>query len=175
MMEDKIQIEQETIEESVELSVDESVITDEAESEEVEVENSDEKELSETELLRLEVEELRAKLEKKESEDARMFAEIGEFSELFPEKKLESIPEEVWNRVREGIPLAAAYALYEKKTEMKNKLVGMVNEQNAHKSSGSISHSRDDLYYSPDEVRKMSASEVKEKYNIIIESMKKWN
>ncbi|MBQ8141093.1 MAG: hypothetical protein IJ038_05295 [Clostridia bacterium] len=134
-----------------------------------------EAEIDDADALRREIAELKSVIERKERESARMLSEIGEFSELFPESTLESVPEDVWDKVRDGVPLAAAYALYEKKTDARKKIVGAVNDRNAERSSGSISQSRDDLYYSPDEVRKMSASEVKRKYDIIIESMKKWN
>ena len=50
-----------------------------------------------------------------------------------------------------------------------------VNLRNALRSTGAITNAADSGYYSPDEVRKMSASEVRQKYGLIKESMKKWN
>ena len=104
-----------------------------------------------------------------------MMAQLNEFSDVYPEKSLDSIPTEVWGSVKCGVPLAAAYALYEKKTAVQTEFAQAVNSRNAERSSGAVGRECDCLYYSPDEVRQMSSSEVREKYNIIIESMKKWN
>ena len=65
--------------------------------------------------LKNELEELKIKLSEKENALERMSREIGEFSEIFPEKQINSIPDSVWASVKDGIPLAAAYALYERK------------------------------------------------------------
>lgn len=125
--------------------------------------------------LRAEIERLRGELDKRDRENARMVAEIGEFSALFPETALESIPSEVWNSVKSGVPLAAAYALYEKKSAAYQKFTQSVNQKNYEQSSGAVGKERDSIYYSPSEVKKMSPAEVRAKYNIIVESMKKWN
>ncbi len=127
------------------------------------------------ESLKAEVERLRNAIAEREKHASRMMEQIGEFSEVYPEKSLESIPSEVWNSVKGGVPLAAAYALYEKKTALHTALTREVNSKNAERSSGAVGKECDCLYYSPAEVREMSPAEVREKYNIIIESMKKWN
>ena len=128
-----------------------------------------------TEELRAEIERLRGEIDKRDKENARMVAEIGEFSAVFPETSLESIPSEVWNSVKAGVPLAAAYALYEKKSAAYQKFTQSVNQKNYEQSSGAVGKERDSSYYSPPEVKKMSPAEVRAKYNIIVESMKKWN
>lgn len=128
-----------------------------------------------TEELLAEIERLRGELDKRDKENTRMVAEIGEFSAVFPETSLESVPSEVWNSVKAGVPLAAAYALYEKKSAAYQKFTQRVNQKNYEQSSGAVGKERDSIYYSPSEVRKMSPAEVKAKYNIIVESMKKWN
>lgn len=125
--------------------------------------------------LRAEVERLRSALEDKQKENERVLGEIGEFTELFPRKTLESVPEEVWDKVKSGIPLAAAYALYEKKAEARAAFAEEVNKKNAERSSGAVGRDTGSTYYSPSEVKEMSAAEVKKNYAVIIESMKKWN
>ncbi len=128
-----------------------------------------------SEELRAEIERLRAELEKRDKENLRVVAEIGEFSAVFPETSIESVPSEVWNSVNAGVPLAAAYALYEKKRAAYQKFTQSVNQKNYEQSSGAVGKETDSNYYSPSEVKKMSPAEVRAKYNIIVESMKKWN
>ena len=129
----------------------------------------------EIETLRAEVAALRGALEAKEREHSRMLGEIGDFSEVFPERTLEEVPTEVSQQVKGGVPLAAAYALYEKRTAAHNKLVEQVNMRNTEQSAGALGGAGDYNYFSPSEVRRMSATEVKANYKMIIESMKKWN
>ena len=130
---------------------------------------------SETEALRAEIEELREALKEKEAASERILSQLGEFYELFPQVELRAVPENVWESVKGGLPLAAAYALYEKKRDAERALASAVNQRNAEQSSGAVGKDNGREYYSPAEVRKMSAAEVRKKYNIIIESMKKWN
>lgn len=125
--------------------------------------------------LRAEVGRLRSALEDKHRENERVLTEIAEFTELFPKRGLENVPEEVWDKVKGGIPLAAAYALYEKKAEARAAFAEEVNRKNAERSSGAVGRDTGSAYFSPSEVKKMSAAEVKKNYSIIIESMKKWN
>ena len=57
----------------------------------------------------------RAKEEVERKEEARR-AEIVAFRQSFPDVKPESIPQEVWNQVRSGVPLVAAYAMHHSKS-----------------------------------------------------------
>ena len=127
------------------------------------------------ERLLAEIASLREELEAKKRESERLFSEIAELALTFPYITLESITEEVWRSYREGTPLAAAYALYEKKRHTSEGYAREINERNAARSSGAIANSSDGGYYTPEEVRKMTPSEVKKNYRFIIESMKKWN
>ena len=133
------------------------------------------KETSEAELLRAELEALRAELQEKKNVFERMSREIGEFSEIFPERSVNSIPDSVWESVKAGIPLAAAYALYERKNAVRADAASRINERNGEKSTGAIGRWNTENFYTPDEVRAMSRSEVRKNYSKIIESMKKWN
>ena len=136
---------------------------------------NNEAEESEVELLKKELDTLRTELEEKKKVFQRMSREIGEFSEIFPEKSVSSIPDSVWESVKAGIPLAAAYALYERKNAVRADAASRINERNGEKSTGAIGRSDTESFYTPDEVRAMSRAEVKRNYSKILESMKKWN
>ena len=125
--------------------------------------------------LTFEIETLRAELEAKKRESERIFTELAEFASTFPKRSIDSITNEVWESMRSGVPLAAAYALYEKKRDASEGYAREVNRRNADRSSGAISSGADTGYFSPSEVKKMTPSEVKKNYRLIIESMKKWN
>ena len=125
--------------------------------------------------LKNELEELKVKLAEKESALERMSREIGEFSEIFPEKQINSIPDSVWASVKEGIPLAAAYALYERKNAVRAGTAELINTRNNERSTGSIGRANTENFYTPSEVKAMSREEVRKNYTKIIESMKKWN
>lgn len=140
---------------------------------EEEIKTVEEKE--DIEFLRKELETLKIELEEKKKSFERMSREIGEFSEIFPEKNVNSIPDSVWESVRVGIPLAAAYALYERKNALRADTACRINERNGDISTGSIGRASTENFYTPDEVRAMSQSEVRKNYSKILESMKKWN
>ena len=145
----------------------------EAEKEEtVEVEPSEKDEL---ESMREELCRLRAELEEKKSSLERLGKEISEFSELFPNEPLTALPDSVWESVRGGIPLAAAYALYRRKTELRIEKANATNRKNSEMSTGAIGRDTTESFYTPDEVRAMSRSEIKKNYSKILDSMKKWN
>ena len=118
---------------------------------------------------------LRAELEERKHELERLGKEISEFSELFPNEQLSSLPDSVWERVKEGVPLAAAYALYRRKAELRAEQASLVNKKNNGMSTGAIGRDTTESFYTPDEVRAMSRSEIKKNYSKILDSMKKWN
>ena len=138
--------------------------------------NSEEgSEETELDILRNEVRSLRAQLEEKNAAAERISAELGELAQLFPDVKPDAIPEDVWEDVRNGTSLAAAYALYERRVFMKNRHANEINQKNARLSTGKAGSSAAKEYFSPAEVKAMSPSEVRANYSKIIESMKKWN
>ena len=124
--------------------------------------------------LRGEVEALRATLEQKQQEQARTLREIGEFHRLFPETPIKDVPDTVWKQVEGGIPLSAAYALYEKQTLQAQHRAEEINRQNATRSAGKAGRHASGEYFSPDEVRAMSQQQVHENYAKIMSSMKHW-
>ena len=134
-----------------------------------------ESEENELETLRQEVKRLTEELRVRTEETQRAAAQIGEFGELFPDVAMEAIPDSVWESVRKGSTLAAAYALYARKAYMNEQKVGGVNKKNALNSAGPAGRGAASEYFTPDEVRAMSQKEVRANYSKIIESMKKWN
>ena len=127
------------------------------------------------ESLRAELDALRKELSEKKAAFERMSNEVNEFSELFPSVPLTSIPDSVWQSVKGGIPIAAAYALYEKKANLIEADAKRINTKNSSSSTGPIGKEPTSDFFSPAEVRAMSRDEVRKNYSKIMESMKKWS
>ena len=129
---------------------------------------------AELETLRAEVKSLKELLAKREQEQESALRELEEFNRLFPEIAIKQIPDEVWEDMQKGIPLCAAYALYEKKSRMAEVHAFQINQRNASLSAGKAGLNTSGEYFTPDEVRAMSQRQVRENYKKIIESMKSW-
>ncbi|MBE6535882.1 MAG: hypothetical protein E7677_04595 [Ruminococcaceae bacterium] len=125
--------------------------------------------------LREKVRELNERLLAQAEESRRISEQLGEFFDVFPNTDLKTLPDSVWDSVRAGNSLAASYALYRQRVYQREMAAKTVNERNAGSSSGRVGTNSSKEYFSPDEVRSMSRSEVKANYSKIIESMKKWN
>ena len=124
--------------------------------------------------LREEVSRLQALLTQKEEEQARILGELGDFNRLFPDIAVRQVPESVWSRVKEGLPLSAAYALYEKESAAAAAHAERINRRNASLSPGQAGRNTSGEYFSPEEVRAMSQRQVHENYRKILDSMKQW-
>lgn len=125
------------------------------------------------EQLRNELNTLRREINERDEHLRRMSAEYEEFYHLYPDASPEAIPDCVWNDVKKGIPLAAAYALTQQRKRRTEELAAASNLENARRSFGAVSGDVSD-YFSPDEVRAMSQSEVRANYQSIMRSMPKW-
>ena len=136
-------------------------------------ENSDLPDLSEVENMRNELERLRSELTEKRSHLEKMDREYSEFSELYPDVRISSLPDSVWQSVNAGVPLAAAYALEARRAELAAKKAGIVNTENSQMSSGALNSDNYKDYFSPAEVKAMSPREVRANYTKIISSMSK--
>ena len=132
-------------------------------------------EIPDTDALLAENSRLRTELETAQALHARMADELGEFHTLFPEVTTAAIPESIWEQVRRGVPLAASYALYEKKREIAMRHAEEINAQNSRLSAGQAGVNTSSEYFTVDEVNRMSHAEVRANYEKIRESMKKWN
>ena len=97
-----------------------------------------------------------------------------EFRGLYPELAEGDIPDAVWDEVRGGLPLAAAYALWERREQVRRSTAEQVNRKNASGAWGRADAAAEDCL-SPDEVRGMSPREVRDNYARIMESMKHWS
>lgn len=177
-MKEKKITEEEKIEKVVEEKGEKEAETaPEAEPEEQELRLEDKPSNLEEELkeLRKKNEELEREISQRKAMSERLEREISEFSDIFPETALSEIPDDVWTEVKSGLPLSAAYARHERKRTMGERKIAQANTVARDLSSGPIKNGGGDYYYTPDEVRKMSAAEVKKNYSHIINSMKHWN
>ena len=87
---------------------------------------------------------------------------------------MRQIPDTVWERRGQGIPLNAAYALYECELAAAKAVADQVNQTNATRSAGRAGTDTASEYFTPEEVRAMSQRQVHENYTRILESMKSW-
>lgn len=159
----------------------EKTVNEEEESPEEEIEPSlpevedDIPDLTEILALRAELDSLKRELEENRAFYARLDGECAEFSSLYPDVSITSLPDTVWQSVKKGVPLSAAYALEVRRAEVKAQKARQVNRDNSEMSSGALGNNNRNDFFSPAEVRAMSASEVRANYSKIIESMSKWH
>ncbi len=97
-----------------------------------------------------------------------------EFRALYPEVAEGDIPDAVWEEVRGGLALEAAYALWERRERLRRDAAEVANRKNAGGSWGRADAAGEE-FLSPDEVRGMSPREVRENYSRILESMRHWS
>jgi len=116
-----------------------------------------------------------SELERARDAQEQMLGQLGDFASLFPSVDIDSIPESVWETVKKGTSLAAAYALYEKRTEAERAKIEKINSINSLKSAGVAGKNTANEFFTPDDVRKMSHTEVHANFSKIKKSMSKWN
>ena len=121
------------------------------------------------------VKKLEGELEKRRAETDKAAREYAEFRALYPDADAEALPEDVLKSVEAGLPLAAAYALYEKRMQKRSADIAAHNKSTRQVSFGSVGKSPESDYFTPDEVRAMSQSEVRANYSKILQSMKSWH
>ena len=124
--------------------------------------------------LRREVEELRASLAYHHLDRAEREVRTGEFSSLYPDVTYEDLPDDVIADVRRGVPVAAAYALSERRRILREARAAEINRQNRSRSAGGLGIGETDLF-SPAEVRAMTQAEVRANYDKILQSMQTWH
>ena len=134
---------------------------------------ADQEDRTELECLRRELNLLREQLHGQAEELKRIGLEYAEFCDLYPDISTEELPDQVWENVRRGIPLSAAYALAERRRLRTEEKARLLNEKNRNRSCGAIENASSG-YLSPDEVRAMSQAEVRANYQNILLSMQKW-
>lgn len=128
----------------------------------------------ETAALKNEISELKKRLEAKEKEQEQILRELGEFDRLFPGTSVNSVPDTVWKSVERGIPLCAAFALYERERSIMQNHADEINARNSSLAAGKAGKGSSEEYFSPDEVKRMSPKEVHKHFSKIKNSMKYW-
>jgi hypothetical protein len=97
--------------------------------------------------------------------------EIEEFSEKYPDIGLDSVPQSVWDKVKDGENLSSAYKAYDEEKKRIYESAKIKNEENAARSSGRISGEPKKAIYTAKEVASMSESDVRKNYDDILYSM----
>lgn len=123
--------------------------------------------------LRSELKLLREAVASHAAQLSRTEREYGEFASLYPDTTLSDVPDSVWLDVEKGIPLAAAYALEERRRILLRAKAEESNRLNLLRSAGGC-HGTPPEYFTPDEVRGMSQTDIRKHFSTILESMKSW-
>lgn len=132
---------------------------------------------SELEQLRSELKQLREELALRDArthQEERITREYAEFCDLYPETPISSLSPEIWQAVEGGTPLAAAFALAERKRTISLKKADESNASNRARSAGAVNNAQS-IEFSPAEVRAMSSEEVRANLPKIMRSMQKWH
>ncbi len=118
--------------------------------------------------LKAEIQRLQAELTAKETKTR----ETLEFSLLYPGIPLDGLPQEV--KEAEELPLAAAYALYERKKLLLCRQAEAINAQNVTKASGQVCHDGgEDGSFTLEEVRRMTPGQIHRHYQSVLNSLKR--
>ncbi len=120
-----------------------------------------------------ELETLRSRLETAERTAREISAGWREFTELYPEADISSLPDSFNAAIERGIPPAAAYALELRRKEVRLARIKAADQRARELSAGKLDPA-DDTLYSPDEVRAMPPAEVRKNIEKIRRSMKSW-
>lgn len=96
------------------------------------------------------------------------------FGELYPKVAVDEIPDAVLKEAREeGIPLAAAYALYARRLELESEKAAEKLINSGVRTSGAVGRQPSEQLFSIDQIRAMSAKEVKRQYRAVMKSLAK--
>ena len=118
--------------------------------------------------------ELERQLSEQSASFERRRAELAEFARLFPDADPEALPDEVSKQISSGVPLAAAYALYERVRQLELDAAIAANKRNTERLNSTVIGNAAEPYFSAEEVKRMSASQVKENFSHIKRSMLHW-
>lgn len=120
-----------------------------------------------------ELEDLRTKLEKAERVAREITEGWREFTALYPDADISTLPDSFNAALERGIPPAAAYALELRRREVEQLKIARADRKAREQSFGRIESAEDSLY-SPAEVRAMKPAEVRKNIEKIRRSMKSW-
>lgn len=151
------------MDENLELEITEEI------SEELPEEVADDEKAS----LLAELEAMRTRLEVAERTAREISTGWREFTELYPDADISSLPDSFNAAIEKGIPPAAAYALELRRKEVRIARIKAADKKARELSAGKLDPA-DDTLYSPDEVRAMPPAEVRKNMEKIRRSMKSW-
>ena len=120
-----------------------------------------------------ELEAMRSRLEVAERTAREISTGWREFTELYPDADVSSLPDSFNSAIEKGIPPAAAYALELRRKEVRLARIKAADQRARELSAGKLDPAEDTLY-SPDEVRAMPPAEVRKNIEKIRRSMKSW-
>lgn len=118
---------------------------------------------------------LEGELERKKAETDKKACEYAEFKALYPNVDENELSPEVTEMVEGGVPLAAAYALYEKKQAKRNAAAAAHNKTTKSAGFGCLGNNTENDFFTPDEVRAMTRADVRKNYQKILRSMENWH
>ncbi|MBE6689596.1 MAG: hypothetical protein E7588_10060 [Ruminococcaceae bacterium] len=102
--------------------------------------------------------------------------ELDRLWEVFPDIKIEDMPDEVWELVEKGETLLGAYCITLTKKAIEERAATEKNAENSLKTPPAVKNSGDTKqYFTRDEVSKMTRDQVRKNYDRIVDSMKHWN
>ena len=117
---------------------------------------------------------LEERIAEREATYRRLERECAEFRRLYPETPLSALTDKVWEDVQAGVPMAAAFALDERKRFVLAAEAERTNRENKKVAPEGLSGG-EEVFFSPSEVRQMTPAQVRKNYEKIIQSMEKWN
>ncbi len=100
--------------------------------------------------------------------------QIKRFREIFPDVSADTIPESVWEDVRNGTTLAHAYSLYLIESDAENRYASEINERNGNAVAKVSGEAAAEPAFTKEQVERMSGKEVKHNYKNILNAMKNW-
>ena len=116
-----------------------------------------------------------AKQELPAEDGDKLRADVSELLELFPKLKAKAIPDEVWDRVREGDSLCAAYCLWTVKNAKEQLRIRDVNDKTARTAPPPVSDKGEgEAFFSRETVKNMSPEQVRKNFKAILDSMDRW-
>ncbi|MBQ9940162.1 MAG: hypothetical protein IJO74_01325 [Clostridia bacterium] len=102
--------------------------------------------------------------------------EIDSLWEMFPDIKLEEVPEELWDMVSQGESLLGAYCILLAKKNLETEKAEKKDRENSEKTPPNVKPGAEKSdYFTREAVSKMSRDQVRKNYDKIVESMKHWN
>ncbi len=130
--------------------------------------------LPDDEALRARISELEAELASARTENERARKERAEFLKIFPSVDPDILPDGVAEMRERGVPLAAAYALYERIRQ--NELdAALAASKRAASSLPQKLQAGGEVFFSAEEVKSMSSRQVRDNFKSILRSMKHWS